>query len=68
MEVLGIGLTQDNMQRIVGAVGAMALALLSGSDCKRDIEEAIELHKLHGRLIKAMDKFAAISGDVTDGN
>lgn len=54
MEVLGVGFTFEDMARITGAVGALALSVLTNSNSKEDLNEAMELHMLHRKLLRAM--------------
>lgn len=64
MEVLGVGFTFEDMARITGAVGTLAVAMLTNGDSKEDLNEAMELHKLHGKLLKAMH----IAGKLNETN
>lgn len=51
-------ITQDDMSRITAAVGVMLLSITENATSKKDIDEAIELHKLHKKLIGAMAAMA----------
>lgn len=57
-------ITQDNMTRITAAVGVMLISITENAKSEKDIDEAIELHKLHMKLIGAM---AAMANAVKNG-
>lgn len=54
MEVLGVGFSREDMARIASAVGTMALSMVTTGDSKEDLGEAMQLHILHCKLVKAM--------------
>ena len=67
MEVLGVGFTFEDMARITSAIGALALSVLANSSSKEDLNEAMELHMLHRKLLKAM-QMADKSNETNDAS
>lgn len=69
---LGLALTTEDMKRVTHAVGAMALAMISRAKDSDDIEEAVAMHVVHGKLIamleKAKEMEKASNGDDGDAN
>lgn len=51
-------ITQDDMSRITAAVGVMLVSITENATSEEEIDEAIELHKLHKKLIGAMEAMA----------
>ena len=47
-------ITQEDMRRITAAVGCVLLSITENATSEKDIDEAIELHRLHKKLIGAM--------------
>lgn len=58
-------LTQDDWNRIMSCVGAMALTMLREAEDEKDIKESIRLHELHGKL-SAMGIDALSENDTHD--
>ena len=57
-------ITHDDMSRITAAVGVMLVSFTENATSEKDIDEVIELHKLHKKLVGAM---AAMAKAVKNG-
>lgn len=54
MLAIGVELTQEDMTRITkSAVGTMSVAMLETAEDANDVKEALALHALHVKLMKA---------------
>ena len=56
--VIGIALTQDDMQRITASVGLAAKVLTENAEDMKDVEEAMRLNILYAKLVAGMKKAA----------
>ena len=56
--VIGIALTQDDMQRITASVGLAAKVLTESAEDMDDVNEAMRLNILYAKLVAGMKKVA----------
>ena len=56
MLAIGVEMTQEDMTRITSAVGTMSVAMLETAEDANDVKEALALHVLHLKLMKACKK------------
>lgn len=56
--VIGVALTQDDMQRITASVGLAAKILTESAEDLEDVEEAMRLNILYAKLVAGMKKVA----------
>lgn len=56
MLAIGVELTQEDMTRITSSVGTMSVAMLETAEDANDVKEALALHALHVKLMKACKK------------
>lgn len=56
--VIGVALTQDDMQRITASVGLAAKILTESAEDMKDVEEAMRLNILYAKLVAGMKKVA----------
>ena len=56
--VIGVALTQDDMQRITASVGLAAKILTENAEDMKDVEEAMRLNILYAKLVAGMKKVA----------
>lgn len=54
--VIGVALTQDDMQRITASVGLAAKVLTESAEDLKDVEEAMRLNILYAKLVAGMKK------------
>ena len=56
--VIGVALTQDDMQRITASVGLAAKVLAESAEDMKDVEEAMRLNILYAKLVAGMKNVA----------
>lgn len=56
--VIGVALTQDDMQRITASVGLAAKVLSESVEDMKDVEEVMQLNILYAKLVAGMKKVA----------
>lgn len=54
--VIGVALTQDDMQRITASVGLAAKVLSESVEDMKDVEEVMRLNILYAKLVAGMKK------------
>ena len=61
--VIGVALTQDDMQCITASVGLAAKVLTESAEDVNDVNEAMRLNILYAKLVAGMKKVAAETHD-----
>lgn len=62
--VIGVALTQDDMQRITASVGLAAKVLSKSAEDMKDVEEVVRLNIHYAKMVADMKKVAdEIHGD-----
>lgn len=56
--VIGVALTQDDMQRITASVGLAAKVLSESIEDMNDVDEVMRLNILYAKLVAGMKKMA----------
>lgn len=61
MTGIGIGLTSEDMGRLASCVGCMSDLLARNAKTRDDLDEVLELKKLHTKLVVAIGRASVLA-------